>query len=83
LAQIDHELEEVRKQIKTLEARKRALERQRTEVLERLQQAEADRLQNQNWGRRTGFPWSQRLDTALTEVFRLTKYRQVLAAGVD
>jgi hypothetical protein len=65
----------VRKQLTILETRQRALERQRTEVMERLQRAEADRLQNQNWGRRTGFPWSSRLDKALAEVFRLDNYR--------
>jgi hypothetical protein len=78
LASIDAELAAVRKQLRILETRQRTLERQRTEVLERLQQAEADRLQNQNWGRRTGFPWSSRLDAALKEVFRLDNYRKEL-----
>jgi len=77
LAQIDRELAAVKKQLRTLEARQRALERQRAEVLERVQQAEADRLQNQNWGRRSGFPWSQRLDEALARVFKLNNYRSV------
>ena len=76
LASIDAELATVQKQLRTLEARQRALERQRTEVMERLQQAEADKLQNQNWGRRTGFPWSQRLDAALKTVFKLDTYRE-------
>lgn len=75
LARIDSELAAVKKQLKALEARQRALERQRTELLERQQQAEADRLQTQDWGRRTGFPWSQQLDAALTGVFRLHNYR--------
>jgi hypothetical protein len=43
LARIDSELAAVQKQLKTLETRQRALERQRTQLLERLQQAEADR----------------------------------------
>jgi hypothetical protein len=34
------------------------------------------RLHNQNWGRRTGFPWSQRLDAALSGVFKLPDYRK-------
>ncbi len=34
------------------------------------------RLHNQNWGRRTGFPWSQRLDAALSGIFKLPDYRK-------
>ena len=43
LKRIDSELAAVQKQLKALETRQRALERQRTQLLERLQQAEADR----------------------------------------
>ena len=81
-AQIDKEVAELGKQIQRLEGRRRILKRKAGLLREKIQKEESDALLGQDWERRR-FAWSERLDTARSEVFGLSSYRQDQLAVIN
>ena len=82
VAQIDKEVAEINKQIQKLEGRKRILKRKAELLREKIQKEESEALLGQDWERRR-FAWSERLDTARSEVFGLSSYRQDQLAVIN
>ena len=75
LAEVGRKLTEVTSKIRELEREKRKLEREQGMLREKLQKEECDKLLAQDWGR-TSFEWSERVDLARREVFKLGKFRE-------
>ena len=82
LAQIDKEVAEISRQIQKLEGRRRILKRKAELLREKIQKEESEALLGQDWERRR-FAWSERLEVARREVFRLSSYRQDQLAVIN
>ena len=74
ISQIDKELEEISRKIQKLEGRKRILKRKSEVLKEKIQKSESEALLGQDWETRR-FEWTERLEKARLEVFRLSSYR--------
>ena len=74
LCKIDQEISDITKKIRNFEQRRRVLKLKAEKLREKIQQKECNALLEQDWERRR-FSWSEQLDKAREEVFRISSYR--------
>ena len=74
LTAIDKEIHDLSQKIRKYEEKRRALKRKAEVIREKIQQKESDALLEQDWERRQ-FEWSERLNIARQEIFKLSGYR--------
>ena len=74
LCKIDQEISDITKKIRNFEQRRRVLKLKAEKLREKIQQKECNALLDQDWERRR-FSWSDQLDKAREEVFRIPSYR--------
>ena len=75
LAEVGRKLTEVTSKIRELERERKRLEREQGRLRDELQKEECDKLLAQDWGR-SSFEWSERVDLARKEIFKLGKFRE-------
>ena len=74
LCKIDEEISDITKKIRQYEQRRKVLKLKAEKLREKIQQKECNALLEQDWERRR-FSWSEQLDKAREEVFRIPSYR--------
>lgn len=82
LAAIQHELDQVASEIEVLTVRKEYLIQRREAVKDRIQSLKSAQLSSKDWDG-NNFPWSNKLETTLKNVFKIQEFRPYQRATMN
>lgn len=74
LAAIDHELSQVASEIETLKIRQQYLLQRKSGIKDKIQALKSAQLASRDWNG-TDFPWSDKLESTLKNVFKIKEFR--------